>query len=57
MFSDGSGLEAGKTKIKYKDVEIGLVTAVDLSEDLQAVTATAELRPRAEPHLTENTLF
>ena len=57
VFSDGSGLEAGKTKIKYKDVEIGLVTVVDLSDDLQAVTATAELDPRAEPHLTENTVF
>ena len=27
-FKTGEGLEAGKTKVKYKDVEIGTVTAV-----------------------------
>ena len=27
-FEDGSGLEAGKTKIKFKSIEIGTVTSV-----------------------------
>lgn len=56
-FVDGSGLEAGKTKIKYKAVEIGHVQSVEISDDLEGVTVTAELRKNAEPHLSENTKF
>ena len=33
-FETAEGLEAGKTKIKYKDVEIGKVEAIDVSKDL-----------------------
>ena len=32
-FKTAEGLEAGKTKIKYKDVDIGLVKTVALAED------------------------
>jgi paraquat-inducible protein B len=32
-FKDPGGLEAGKTKIKFKDVEVGTVKTVNLSED------------------------
>ena len=32
IFNEAQGIEAGKTFIKYKDVRIGLVTAVELSE-------------------------
>ena len=56
-FKTAEGLEAGKTKIKYKDVEVGQVESIDLSEDGSHVTVTAELRKSAEPHLTENTRF
>ena len=35
-FKDAEGLESGKTKIKYKDVEIGHVTAIDFAKDLFA---------------------
>jgi len=56
-FKTAEGLEAGKTKIKYKDVEVGQVESVDLSEDGSYVIVTAELRKSAEPHLTENTRF
>ena len=48
-FQDGEGLEAGKTKIKYKSVEVGKVGRVDLSEDLTHVTVTAELPGFARP--------
>ena len=30
-FASAEGLEAGKTRIRYKDVEVGKVTAVQLS--------------------------
>src|SRR5437868_9611296 len=42
-FQNAEGLEAGKTKLKYKDVEIGLVKSVSLDKDLKHVVATAEL--------------
>ncbi|GAB3396400.1 PqiB family protein [Azotobacter armeniacus] len=57
VFKNAEGLEAGKTKLKYKDVEIGLVTAVTLSEDLGQVVATAELVKDFQPHLVEDTSF
>ncbi len=56
-FENGAGLEAGKTKIKYKSVEIGTVKSVDLNPDLSGVVVTAELSKPSEKHLTENTTF
>ncbi|MGD9339575.1 MAG: MlaD family protein [Chromatiales bacterium] len=56
-FATGAGLVAGKTKIKYKDVEIGHVTAVEILGDLSGVRATAEMAPGAKDHLTEETRF
>jgi len=56
-FEDGAGLEAGKTKIKYKSIEIGTVKRVDISHDLSNVIVVAEFSKMAEPHLTENTRF
>src|SRR5262245_2987711 len=37
------GLEAGKTFVKYKDVNIGQVTAVQLSRDHRQVEVTAKM--------------
>lgn len=56
-FPSAEGLEAGKTKIKYKDVEVGKVTAIELSEDLTHITVTAEMVPGAKRYLTEQTRF
>lgn len=56
-FKTAEGLESGKTKIKYKDVEIGMVTSVTLFKDLTRVIATAELVKGAEPYLVEDTRF
>ena len=56
-FKTADGLEAGKTKLKYKNVEIGQVTAVTLSKDLKTVFATAELVKDFEPHLVDDTTF
>lgn len=52
-----AGLEAGKTKVKFKDVDIGQVTAIDVSPDLKSVIVTAELRQGAEHYLSEGTRF
>ena len=56
-FETAEGLEAGKTKIKYKDVEVGQVESIDLVKDLSHVIVTAELNKGATPYLTENTRF
>ena len=56
-FSSAEGLEAGKTKIKFKEVELGQVTAINLSEDLTKVIVTAELVKEAENFLSVNTRF
>jgi paraquat-inducible protein B len=56
-FTTAEGLEVGKTKIKYKDVDIGLVKAVTLSKDLSQVVATAELSKDFAPHLVADTRF
>ncbi len=56
-FQTAEGLEAGKTKIKYKDVEVGQVESIRISEDLSHVILTAELEKEAKKHLTENTRF
>src|ERR1700761_3150625 len=42
-FVTGEGLEAGKTKIKFKDVDVGVVKSVVLAPDHKRVIATAEL--------------
>jgi len=57
VFKSAEGLEAGKTKLKYKDVEIGQVTEVTLSADLKQVIATAELTKDFKAHLVRDTAF
>ncbi|MDD0973768.1 intermembrane transport protein PqiB [Pseudomonas fontis] len=48
VFKTGQGLEANKTAVKYRNVVIGQVTTVDLSEDQKSVTATIKLVKQAE---------
>ncbi|SDW48545.1 PqiB family protein [Thiocapsa roseopersicina] len=56
-FRTASGLEAGTTKVKFKDVDIGQVTSIDVSVDLKSVIVTAELKHGSEQFLTEKTRF
>jgi len=51
------GLEAGKTQIKYKDVEIGLVEEIALKPDLSGVVCSARMVKGAEDYLREGTRF
>ena len=57
VFKEASGLEAGKTKVKYKDVQVGTVDSVQLSEDLRHVVVTAKMEKTVEGHLQEDTKF
>lgn len=56
-FKEGIGLEAGKTKIKYKALEVGVVDAIRLSQDLSQLIVTAKLNKDVEAHLGEGTKF
>jgi paraquat-inducible protein B len=56
-FKTGDGLEAGKTKVKYKDVEVGLVKEVTIARDTTHVIATVELKKEVAPYLVEDTRF
>ena len=49
------GLEAGKTKIRYNGVDIGGITMIRLSDDRQGVIATAQMAPKTEEFLVEDT--
>jgi paraquat-inducible protein B len=55
VFKTAEGLEAGKTKVRYKDIEVGTVQDLRLSDDLKNVVAVAELRKQVEPFVTEGT--
>ena len=57
VFLSAEGIEAGKTFIKYKDVNIGQVTAVQLSEDYGKVELTAKIAKRAEGLIVEDAKF
>ncbi|MBI5593889.1 MAG: MCE family protein [Deltaproteobacteria bacterium] len=57
IFKTAEGLEAGKTKIKFKDVEVGQVTELSLTEDFSQVSVKAQFVKGAEAYLTENTRF
>lgn len=56
-FQTGEGLEAGKTKLKFKNVDIGVVKSVTLSGDHRNVIATAELSKDATGLLVDDTRF
>jgi len=56
-FASAEGLEAGTTKLKYKEVEVGHVKEIALSKDLSQVVVTVDMVKGAEAYLTENTRF
>ncbi len=56
-FKTGEGLEAGKTKIKFRDVEVGVVKDISIARELNHVIATAELKKGVTPYLVADTRF
>ena len=56
-FKTGEGLEAGKTRIKYKDVDVGQIDSVTLAEDGSYVIAGARLARSADHLLVDDTRF
>jgi paraquat-inducible protein B len=57
VFKAAEGIEAGKTFIKYKDVNIGQVRAVQLTPDFTKVEVTAKMSKRAAGLMVEDAKF
>ncbi|MHA6493556.1 PqiB family protein [Pseudomonas borbori] len=56
-FKTGSGLTANKTEVKYRNVVIGHVSDVALSQDQKSVDATIKLAKEAESFTREDSQF
>ncbi len=56
-FADADGLEANKTKIRYRDVDIGDVTDIHVSKDRKKVIVTARIHRDARDYLVDDTRF
>ncbi|MDH3446301.1 MAG: MlaD family protein, partial [Deltaproteobacteria bacterium] len=57
VLTAAQGIEAGKTFVKYKDVNIGQVTAVRLSADYSKVEVTAKIDKSAAGLMVEDAKF
>ena len=56
-FRTAEGLVAGKTTVRYKQVDIGLVRHIELSEDRSHVVAEIELRKSASHFAAKDSRF
>jgi len=57
VFKTADGIEAGKTKLMYRGLEVARVKAVKLNPDLQSVTVHIDIPREAEEHLRSNSQF
>jgi paraquat-inducible protein B len=56
-FKSAEGIEAGKTLVKYKDVNIGQVTSVQFSKDYSKVEVTAKIARNAGDLMVNDAKF
>jgi paraquat-inducible protein B len=56
-FLSADGVEANKTKIRYKDVDIGDVTDIHVSKDRKTVIVSARIHRDARDYLVDDTRF
>jgi paraquat-inducible protein B len=56
-FKTAAGIEAGKTRIKHNEIELGVVDRIEPARDLSHVSVIAKMNKRAEDHLTDETRF
>lgn len=57
QFTTAEGLEVGKTRVKFKDVVIGTVSEIALSEDRKSVRVVVQMDKQAEGLVVEDTRF
>jgi paraquat-inducible protein B len=56
-FETGDGLVPGRTALKVKNVVVGQVETIRLSDDLSLVSVLARMNPEARPYLRSQTRF
>ncbi|WP_298858564.1 MlaD family protein [uncultured Sulfitobacter sp.] len=56
-FTDGSGIAAGETKLKYRDIEVGEVEEVGFSEGLGEVEVHIRLKKDIAEYVDESSVF
>src|SRR6516225_7350859 len=56
-FASAEGIEAGRTRIMLRNVEVGLVELLDLSRDLTHVEVHGRMHSDLAKHLTTGTRF
>lgn len=56
-FDDAGGVNAGETRVRRNDVDVGTVEAVRLADDLNSVIVSVRLNPQVAPYLDKNTRF
>ncbi|WP_429497622.1 intermembrane transport protein PqiB [Robbsia andropogonis] len=56
-FKSAEGIESGKTKVKYKDVDIGEVKSVRLADDRSRAIVTVDLTKEAQGFAVKDTRF
>ena len=57
IFKTAEGIEVGKTKIKYKEIDIGVVDSVHFSKDFSHVILKVSMEKGAESFLGRGTRF
>ena len=55
-FQTATGLAAGKTEIRHKNVKLGTVEKVELADDMETVVVTARMEKWVTPDLTAGAL-
>jgi paraquat-inducible protein B len=56
-FVDADGIEAGKTRVRYKNVDVGNVKLITLAPDLRTVNVTIEMAKFAQRLVVSDTRF
>jgi paraquat-inducible protein B len=56
-FENADGLETNKTKVRYKDVDIGEVRDIRVGDDRKEVIVTADIHRNAKAYLVDDTRF
>jgi paraquat-inducible protein B len=56
-FETANGLTAGKTKVRYRNVDVGTVDSIAISDDLAHVLVTCSMDKSANPYLNEHSRF
>ncbi|NKC15154.1 MAG: MCE family protein [Gammaproteobacteria bacterium] len=56
-FRTAAGIEAGKTKLRYKNIEVGVVESVQFSDDFSYVLLTAQMAAQAATFLRRGSRF